>query len=172
MLTLSHVLLFATPCTIARQAPLSMGFSRQKYWSGLPRPSPGDLPYTEMKPRSPALQVDSLPAELPGKPSLCCGWLPVTNPENSSPADCCRPTRSPDPAYSLPYFVDSGPEGLTGSGWQRGCQAHIVSEETLLRSQPVGCSHPQEGNAFLRLWEQGSRVRGPGSPTLLSWGSE
>ena len=107
---------------IARQAPLSMGFSRQKYWSGLPRPSPGDLPYPEMKPRSPALQVDSLPAELPGKPSLCCGWLPVTNPENSSPADCCRPTRNPDPAYSLPYFVDSGPEGLTGSGWQRGCQ--------------------------------------------------
>ena len=40
----SHVSLFAIPCTIARQAPLSMGFSRQEYWSGLPFPSPGDLP--------------------------------------------------------------------------------------------------------------------------------
>ena len=79
------------PHALARQAPLSMGFSRQKYLSGLPRLSPGHLPYPEMKPRSPALQVDSLPAEFPGKPTLCCGWLPVTTPENSSPADFCGP---------------------------------------------------------------------------------
>ena len=44
-----------------------MEFSRQEYWSGLPFLSPGDLPNTEIKPRSPALQVDSLPAEPPGK---------------------------------------------------------------------------------------------------------
>ena len=48
----SHVQLFATPWTIASQAPLSMGFSRQEYWSGLPFPSPGDLPNTGMKPAS------------------------------------------------------------------------------------------------------------------------
>ena len=51
----SHVWLFATPWTIARQAPLSMGFPRQEYWSGLPLPSPGELPNSEIKPTSSAL---------------------------------------------------------------------------------------------------------------------
>ena len=50
------------------QAPLSMGFSRREYQSGLPFPSPGDLPYSGTEPGSPALQADSLPIELPGKP--------------------------------------------------------------------------------------------------------
>ena len=52
------------PWTVARQAPLSMGFSRQEYWSGLPFPSPGDLPNPGIKPKSPALQADDLPTEL------------------------------------------------------------------------------------------------------------
>jgi len=52
---LSHVQLFATPWTIAYQAPPSMGFSRQEYWSGLPLPSPEDLPDPGIKLRSPAL---------------------------------------------------------------------------------------------------------------------
>ena len=51
---------FATPQTVACQAPLSMGFSRQEFWSGLPYPSPGDLPEPGMKPASLALQADSL----------------------------------------------------------------------------------------------------------------
>ena len=51
----------ATPRTVARQAPLSMGFSRQEYWSRLPCPPPGDLPDPGIKPGSPALQADSLP---------------------------------------------------------------------------------------------------------------
>ena len=50
--SLSHVQLFATPWTVAYPAPPSMGFSRQEYWSGLPFPSPGDLPYSGFKPRS------------------------------------------------------------------------------------------------------------------------
>ena len=54
--------------TVARQAPLSMGFSRQEYWSGFPFPSPGDLPNSGIEPRSPALQANSLPSEPPGKP--------------------------------------------------------------------------------------------------------
>ena len=59
---------FATPWTVARQAPLSVEFSRQEYcWSGDPFPSPGDLPNPGIKPRSPALQADSLPAKLSGK---------------------------------------------------------------------------------------------------------
>ena len=58
-----------TSWTVACQAPLSLGFSRQEYWSGLPFPSPGDLPNPGIKPGSPALQADSLPTELGGKPS-------------------------------------------------------------------------------------------------------
>ena len=65
---LSCVLLFATLWTVANQAPLSMGFSRQEYWSRLPFPSPGDLPNPGIEPGSPALQVDSLPSEPLGKP--------------------------------------------------------------------------------------------------------
>ena len=61
---------FATPWTIAHHAPLSMEFSRQDYWSGLPFPSPGDLPNPGIEPRSPALQADALTSEPPGKPIL------------------------------------------------------------------------------------------------------
>ena len=63
----SRVQLFATPWTVADQVPLSMGFSRQEYWSGLPFPSPRDLPHPGIEPGSPTLQADSLPSEPPGK---------------------------------------------------------------------------------------------------------
>ena len=66
MKSLSRVQLFATPWTVAYQAPPSMGFSRQEYWSGLPFPSPGDLPDPGIKPGSPAFQADALPSEPPG----------------------------------------------------------------------------------------------------------
>ena len=59
-----------TPWTVAYQASPSMGFSRQEYWSGLPFPSPGDPPDPGIELGSPALQVDSLPSEPPGKPQL------------------------------------------------------------------------------------------------------
>ena len=59
--------LFVTPWTVACQAPLSMGFFRQEYWSGLPFPSPGHLADPGIEPRSPSLQADSLPSEPPGK---------------------------------------------------------------------------------------------------------
>ena len=68
MKLLGRVGLSVTPWTIAYQATPSMGFSRQEYWSGLPCPSPGDLPNSGIKPRSPALQVGSLLADPPGKP--------------------------------------------------------------------------------------------------------
>ena len=67
MKLLSHVRLFATPWTVAYQAPPSMGFSRQECWSGLPFPSPGGLPDPGIEPRSLALQADALPSEPPGK---------------------------------------------------------------------------------------------------------
>ena len=68
MNSLSHVHLFATPWTVAYKAPLSMEVSGQEYWSGLPFPSPGDLPNPGIEPGSPALQADALPSEPPGKP--------------------------------------------------------------------------------------------------------
>ena len=79
MTSLSRVQLSATPWTVAYQAPLSMGFSRQEYWSekkkeywtGLPFPSPGDLPNPGIEPESPALQADALTSEPPGKKAKC-----------------------------------------------------------------------------------------------------
>ena len=68
MKLLSCFRLFATQWSVAYQAPQSMGFSRQEYWSGLPFPSPGDLPHPGIKPGSPASQADALPSEPPGNP--------------------------------------------------------------------------------------------------------
>ena len=65
---LSCVRLFATPWTVAYQAPPSVEFSRQEYWSGLPFPSPGDLPDPGIEPGSPSLQADTLTSEPPEKP--------------------------------------------------------------------------------------------------------
>ena len=64
----SCVRLFVTLWTVAHQAPLSMGFSRQEHWSGLPCPPLGDRPDPGIKPMFPELQADSLPTEPPGKP--------------------------------------------------------------------------------------------------------
>ena len=66
--SLCHVWLFVTPWAVACQTPLSIEFSRQKYWSELPFSSPGDLPDPGIEPGSLASQADSLPSELPGKP--------------------------------------------------------------------------------------------------------
>ena len=65
----------ATPWTLAHQALLFMGFSRQEYWSGLPFPSPGNFPHPGIVPGSPALQADSLP----WKPDLCIKWITNEN---------------------------------------------------------------------------------------------
>ena len=70
MKSLSRVRLFATPWAVAYQVPPSMGFSRQEYWSGLPFPSPGDLPNPGIEPRSPTLQADALTSVPPGKPHI------------------------------------------------------------------------------------------------------
>ena len=66
--SLSHVQLFVAPWSVAHQAPMSVEFSRQEYWSGLPFPSPGDLLNPGIEPGSPALQADSLPFEPPESP--------------------------------------------------------------------------------------------------------
>ena len=68
MKSLCRVQLFVTPWTVTHQAPPSVEFSRQDYWSGLPFPSPGELPDPGIEPRSPALWADALPSQPPEKP--------------------------------------------------------------------------------------------------------
>ena len=72
MKSFNLVQLFATLWTVAYKIPPSMGFSRQEYWSGLPFPSPGDLPDLGIEAGSRTLQADALPSEPPGKPT----WRP------------------------------------------------------------------------------------------------
>ena len=69
-----------TPWTVAHQAPPSMEFSRQEYWSGLPFPSPGDCPNLGIEPGSPTLQADALLSEPPGNPNTHTqkGYFPFT----------------------------------------------------------------------------------------------
>ena len=76
MKSLSRVRLFATPWTVAYQAPPSVGFSKQECWSGLPFPSPGDFPDPGIEPGSPAMQADALPWEPSGNPST--KWISFT----------------------------------------------------------------------------------------------
>ena len=87
---LSHVQLFVTPWTVALQAPLSMEFSRQKYWSGLPFPSPEDLPNPGIKPMSPASSDRSF------TDSVACAVCSVTQsyPILCDPMDCSPPGSS------------------------------------------------------------------------------
>ena len=117
------------PWTVARQAPLSVGFPRQESWSGLPCPAPGDLPNSGIGPRSPTPQVDSLPSESPGKPKntavgslsllqgifltqelnwglLHCRWtLPVELPRK--PSLCHFSNRTCSLHVSVSHFVNS-----------------------------------------------------------------
>ena len=97
-----------TPWTVALQAPLSMEFSKEEYWSGLPFPSSGDLPDPGIEPWSPALPADSLPSESPGKPNpilryyYCCCRSNVWGfflPLDMLSVNSCTPL------MYLPYFV-------------------------------------------------------------------
>ena len=97
--SLSHVWPFATPWAVAYQAPLSMEFSRQEYWSELPFPSPGDLPDPGIEPGSPTLQADALPSEPPGKPCYRLG-------RNISSTVCCTLMVSPGGCSLLNYDDD------------------------------------------------------------------
>ena len=84
--SLSRVRLFATPWTVAYQAPLSVGFSRQEYWSGLPFPSPGDLPNPGIEPRSPALHAKSMFLQVAKSLQL---YPTLSEPMSCNPPGCC-----------------------------------------------------------------------------------
>ena len=116
MKSLSHIRLFATPWT--HQAPPSMGFSRQEYWSGLPFPSPEDLPDPGIEPRSPTLQADALSSE----PT----FLPVSF-NMILPQFSLRATRHPvarcvcwELSPPEPTFVHLSSLLLKGPGWSPG----------------------------------------------------
>ena len=109
--SLSRVRLFATPWTVAYQAPPSIGFSRQEYWSGLPFPFPGDLPNPGIEPWSPTFQADALTAEPPGKQSekksfkdyhLC----PAAKSLQSCPT-LCDPTDGSPPSFPVPGILQA-----------------------------------------------------------------
>ena len=104
--SLSRVRLFATPWTVAHQAPLSMGFSRQEYWSGLPFPSPGYLPDPGIQPRSLALQADAFTSEPPGKP-------------HDQPRQHIQKQRH--------YFANKGPSSR-GYGFSSGCESWTIKK--------------------------------------------
>ena len=90
LICFSRVWLGASLQTVALQAPLSMGFFRQEYWSPLPSPPPGDLPELGIKPKSPSLQVDSLLLSHQGSPFFC---------NSGSHSVSLRPTATASPRY-------------------------------------------------------------------------
>ena len=94
------VWLFTTPWTVASQAPLSMEFSRKEYWSGLPFPSPEDLPHPGIKPRSPALQVDSLLSDRQQ------GWVSRRMQESAPKESWCLPQFPDRSQLSETEFID------------------------------------------------------------------
>ena len=102
----------ATAWTIAHQAPLSMGFSRQEYWSGLPFPSPGDLSHSGIEPGSPALQADSLPTEPGGNPKTTGG---VANPFSKGIDPGIEPGAPALQVDSLPAELSGKPLGENGN---------------------------------------------------------
>ena len=93
-----------TPWTVACQAPLSMEFSRPEHWSGEPFPSPGDLPKPGIKPRSPTLQADSLPAEPQGKSPVFQATLYYTEVKSLSRVQLFATPRTV--AYQAPPSVE------------------------------------------------------------------
>ena len=100
-LSLSYVQLFATPWTVVHHVPLSMGFSRQEFWSGLPFLPPGDLPNPEIELVSPALAGRFFATETPGKPSTL--WFPPSIFVNSFHLS----EFNPRPTYKQPSFSHS-----------------------------------------------------------------
>ena len=104
----SRVQLFGTPWAVAGQAPLSMGFSREEHWSGLPFPSPDDLPDPGTEPRSPVLQADSLPLRHWDSPLGCRTMIYLRRNFGSEPVSQsvkCAKSEDVETSASQRYFV-------------------------------------------------------------------
>ena len=136
-----------TPCTVAHQAPLTVGFSKQESWSGLPFPSPGDLPGPGIEPRSPALQADSLPIELPGKPH------PISNPLPSPITVPARRLSNQSPLLQQ-YFEDTLSLSLASTAYEKSpIRATIFAAKLsfpLIVFEVFLCIHePKSGFVFI-----------------------
>ena len=160
---LSRVRLFATPWTVAYQAPLSMGFSRQQYWSGLPCPSPGDLPDPGIKPRSPALQTDALPSQPPGKSKEKKSRAPgiprrspiqvLTRPDPAQLPRSDKIERIQDGVSVEKYFFE--PLFWGGGGKNTGMGCHSLRQESFpTQGLNPGLTHCRQ--MLYRLSHQGS----------------
>ena len=116
------------PWTVAHQAPSSMGFSRQEYWSGLPFPSPGDLPDPGIEPRSPTLQADALTSAPPGKPGVY--KVPLNSGVIRSHCSCkshqCVSESESEVTQLCPTLWDPVDYGLPGSSIHGILQARIL----------------------------------------------
>ena len=151
------VQLFATLWTAAHQAPLSMGFSRQEYWSGWPRPPPGDPPDPGIEPTSPTLWADFLPSEPPGKPnyqgSPGGGLLVFKQPQSSLSSSLTYtpfhdlPGKNPNPYTPLievpinqPCFLTDSFQIFANSSWQgRHSSVNPKVLQFLFPSCPSNC---------------------------------
>ena len=98
--------LFATPWTVARWAPLTMGFFRQEYWSGLSFPFPGDLPYPGINPKPPVLAGKFFITELPGKPRYMYAAAAATKSLQSCPT-LCDPIDGSPPGSPVPGILQA-----------------------------------------------------------------
>ena len=126
---------------IACQAPLSMEFSRQEDWSGLPFPSPGDLPDSGIEPRSAALQADSLPFDPPGKPPKNMNKSPqsLRTPYHHQSSHSCQ--------------TEAGGRGRwnpTGWAWKAGSQS-VSTGPQWNKPHPPPALHPQSSPVFFTL---------------------
>ena len=144
----SHVQYFATPWTLAHQASLSLGFSRQEYWSGLPCPPPGDLPDLGTEPRPLTLQADSSSSEPPTHPhqSLVCFWCKE-----------CLQSPAHQPWHSLLFAIKvvSVLEKLWSSGYvslSAPCVSCIYQNGTLTNNSPPSPLHVVQQDFHFRFY--------------------
>ena len=146
--SLSHVRLFVTPWTVAYQAP-SMRFSRQEYWSGLPFPSPEDLPNPGIEPGSPALQADALP------------WGPSGRFTRPLGTGASRGTgEGEERRQAPPRWGPSVPGGASGALSQDGRVHFQLADTPSLRTRPRSAAGP---------WECGGHSSGQGQAELPPW---
>ena len=146
ILVASHIQLFATPWTVAHQGSLSKKFSGQEYWSGLPFPSPENLPNPGMEPVSPASQVDSLPSEPPGHRGEGCSllfWGPISS---------LRASVFPFPKVEIHWLSGQGGTGV----WLEGFAVATIPKVKAVcpvgsqRSPPVPLTWPQMSQTLSR----------------------
>ena len=146
----SRIWLCATPWTVPHQTPLSMGFSRQEYWSGLPCPPPGDLPNPEIKPRSPALQVDSLQSEPPGKPKMEAAAAKLLQ---SCPT-LCDPIDGSPPGSAVPGILQARtPEWVAisfSNAWKWKVKVKSLSRVRLLAASRTAAYQAPPSMGFSR----------------------